>query len=59
MNFEVAYKKLESITMQLENEPESLELSMKLYREAKKLSDYCEKLIFEAEQEIILLEEKS
>jgi exodeoxyribonuclease VII small subunit len=54
--FEHAFKKLEEINKRLEEGAESLEISIKLYKEANELAKYCEKILNEAEQEVTILE---
>lgn len=50
--FESAIKKLEVITRELENGDIDLELSLKKYKEANDLLDFCTKKLKEAEKTV-------
>lgn len=55
--FESAMKKIEEIVNKLESGDESLESSLKLFKEGTELSSYCYKVLSDAQQEIIELSE--
>lgn len=57
ITFEQALKRLEEITVKLENGALPLDESMKLYEEGVKLSDICAKQLNEAELTIKTLSE--
>lgn len=57
ITFEQALKRLEEITVKLENGALPLDESMKLYEEGVKLSDLCAKQLNEAELKIKTLSE--
>ena len=57
ITFEQALKRLEEITVKLENGALPLDESMKLYEEGVKLSDICAKQLIEAELKIKTLSE--
>jgi len=58
ISFEAALERLEKIINSLENEDISLDDSMKLFQEGKKLSQYCLKKLTEYEKKIKILIEK-
>jgi exodeoxyribonuclease VII small subunit len=50
--FELSIKKLEDIVSKLENGEESLEDSLKLFKEGTELAGFCYKVLENAEQKI-------
>ena len=55
MSFEIALKRLEEIVKALESGSSSLDDSIKLFEEGVNLSGYCNKLLKEAEQKVVML----
>ncbi|HBO34612.1 MAG TPA: exodeoxyribonuclease VII small subunit [Anaerolineaceae bacterium] len=58
-SYEDAFKSLQEIISRLEDEELSLEESLKLYEEGKKLSDQCAKLLEKAQLRVSTLGEGS
>ena len=58
-SYEDAFKSLQEIISRLEYEELSLEESLKLYEEGKKLSDQCAKLLEKAQLRVSTLGEGS
>lgn len=56
LNLEEAMKRLEEITLQMEEEALPLADMMALYKEGKKLQEQCQKQLDLAEKEILLLD---
>lgn len=59
LNFEASLKKLEQIVRKLEDDKISLDESLKLFEEGKKLTQACEAELQEAENRVRLLMEDS
>ncbi|MCD6385691.1 exodeoxyribonuclease VII small subunit, partial [Candidatus Sumerlaeota bacterium] len=58
-NYEKAFKQLEEIVEQLEDENTPLEKAIELFTEGKRLADLCLKKLTELEQRVqLLLEDK-
>ncbi len=55
MTFEQAYEKLENIVERISSESIALDEALKLYEEADKLIQSCQKQLSEAEQKIEIL----
>jgi exodeoxyribonuclease VII small subunit len=49
LSFEAAYAQLEGIVTKLESGELSLEESVNMYEQGKKLSDHCQKILDDAE----------
>jgi len=49
LSFEAAYAQLEAIVTKLESGELSLEESVNMYEQGKKLSDHCQKILDDAE----------
>ncbi len=58
-NYEAAFAALQEIITKLENSELSLEESLSLYEEGKKLSDQCAKLLEKAQLRVTTLGEGS
>ena len=58
-SYEDAFKSLQEIISRLEDGELSLEASLKLYEEGKKLSDQCSKLLEKAQLRVTTLGEGS
>lgn len=54
-NYEKAFKQLEAIVEQLEDENTPLEKAIELFTEGKRLADLCLKKLTELEQRVMLL----
>ena len=55
LSFEDAYSRLEKILEKMSSESISLDLSLKMYEEADKLINICNKKLVDAEQKIEIL----
>ena len=59
IEFEVAFKKLETIVENLENGELSLEAALKQYEEGVKMADICSKRLNDAEKRVEVLTKAS
>ena len=53
MTFENALARLEAVVREIESGKAPLDKTLELFEEGKKLVDYCEKVLTEAEQKVL------